>query len=1217
MRRWPQLLLQCCYFFAFCFAIWFIVSIDAQQIAPAQVPIAAAPAAQVLPQPIPVVPVAPPNVLPGQPVIGPQLTPFYAENLVPFGPEVGDHEVFPGMLNPGQMIDLHMFFPFYGGLYNYSIISVNGYIGFAHIFNQGPVLNVGVENTDWPRQPDPAMIAPWLCKQQITQEPQPGMRAGVFFRLVLRRSLFGRPPNELLNVAGVPLSSFFNQPANQACPGTPDSYIQCNQQSDLFLELMMQWLQEGVAGAVAFRADAALVVTWLNTASGISGRSDLGLGQLATYQAIWLTDQTARLSYVILNYDKLGFDADDFRFNSRNGRCQALFNGGNHTGTVPVDPTIPYKHSPKILARRSGVPHLARGRYMFRVDDVVRPGGCSNKTAGTYPMLIYPNIVNMLGETTVDVNALCLERSQTYILMIEQRETATCIVLNSAIARCFLPRVFDWGTKTVYFQTQQGNLNAQEDKAFVGYIYFVPPTIDPMRLDIGNTYDWFKNPIPFQMMPISWYPRNFTNPDYFNAEQIFQIANDAMYSVQLGLYVIGYREAQDNKVEQWYLNEWERMNEMFTYRFGYMKLAPLRPNDVTGMNLLPGYAEDGAQYNFIRYTETNASCPCVESQAKIDLGYVQGAGSFTTLDNRKFVFNEPGVFTLLHIPQTLTNPEVRIQIRLERYPNRRVDFGLFGRYISQADLVQPTNATVVTGIALEATGTDRVVVVARKDTRRYRYRTSVIVGNIIRYFDNMKLQKFKGVLVYVNNVEYGQAEVYVVLEAAQIGVRIRESYALDIARLPMYYESMGLLDIELSVPPRYGVQPSGERPFGATPFPTMFQFPPVSGLMRPNPEGQPGLLNVPLTLNEVNSANIVQQLVTSYRIPGGAGAGMQPAGLLAVGVPTENLFTTSQENYKKYDVFPEAAIKALPIYKTAERFESGPYRFIPKDGMMINQLLQTCRDLQLNPPLNPVPVQRQIVQQYGTSECPNNPAEIISNCGDSVPCLYDYTMLNSKTLGIEALNAWNNFVIDRTTGSRHYNSCGAIMIEYPAYMLKTPSLASGYLQDDIASFSCYQTHWIKGDYEYKCGLVADYQDPTRYTFQWNKGWQPWCRSREKDNMFQWLTAIFTTVGIIMMIAVVFLAFWCIKQKRRSESEEKIFRESTTFAPTISESYPSREKTVDGEVFHISRPRSPQTGTVLDRGRVYDTNPGPSRTSTPPSAELRSRRAGLMGFKTSV
>lgn len=32
--------------------------------------------------------------------------------------------------------------------------------------------------------------------------------------------------------------------------------------------------------------------------------------------------QTARLSYVILNYDRLGFDAADFRQNSRSGRCQ-------------------------------------------------------------------------------------------------------------------------------------------------------------------------------------------------------------------------------------------------------------------------------------------------------------------------------------------------------------------------------------------------------------------------------------------------------------------------------------------------------------------------------------------------------------------------------------------------------------------------------------------------------------------------------------------------------------------------------------------------------------------------------------------------------------------------------------------------------------------------------------------------------------------------------
>ena len=69
----------------------------------------------------------------------------------------------------------------------------------------------------------------------------------------------------------------------------------------------------------------------------------------------------------------------------------------------------------------------------------------------------------------------------------------------------------------------------------------------------------------------------------------------------------------------------------------------------------------------------------------------------------------------------------------------------------------------------------------------------------------MPVNAVSGVLIYVNNVERGQPEVYVVLEEAQIGLRIRESYAVDIDRMPMYQESMGMLDISLSVPPHYGV----------------------------------------------------------------------------------------------------------------------------------------------------------------------------------------------------------------------------------------------------------------------------------------------------------------------------------------------------------------------------------------------------------------------------
>lgn len=162
------------------------------------------------------------------------------------------------------------------------------------------------------------------------------------------------------------------------------------------------------------------------------------------------------------------------------------------------------------------------------------------------PMLIYPNIVNMLGEMTVDVNAICLDKSQTYILMIEQRQTATCTVLTSAIARCNLPKIYDWGTKTVYFQPQSGGAN--DEKAFVGYIYFVPPTLDPMRLDIGNVYDWFKNPLPYTTMPLVWYPRNFTNPEMSLHMDQVRMNDDSLYSVQLGLYVVAYREYKDDLV---------------------------------------------------------------------------------------------------------------------------------------------------------------------------------------------------------------------------------------------------------------------------------------------------------------------------------------------------------------------------------------------------------------------------------------------------------------------------------------------------------------------------------------------------------------------------------------------------------------------------------------------------------------------------------------------
>lgn len=58
--------------------------------------------------------------------------------------------------------------------------------------------------------------------------------------------------------------------------------------------------------------------------------------------------------------------------------------------------------------------------------------------------------------------------------------------------------------------------------------------------------------------------------------------------------------------------------------------------------------------------------------------------------------------------------------------------------------MQPSNVTVLTGIALDTSDSDRVHVILRKDTSRGRYRTTILVNDVIRYFDHMQLQRFRG-----------------------------------------------------------------------------------------------------------------------------------------------------------------------------------------------------------------------------------------------------------------------------------------------------------------------------------------------------------------------------------------------------------------------------------------------------------------------------------------
>lgn len=60
---------------------------------------------------------------------------------------------------------------------------------------------------------------------------------------------------------------------------------------------------------------------------------------------------------------------------------------------------------------------MVRGRYMFRVDDVVRPAGCSNKTGGTcrffIPLLF--NFENSLHDILAEEQLIIIQSFKFFI----------------------------------------------------------------------------------------------------------------------------------------------------------------------------------------------------------------------------------------------------------------------------------------------------------------------------------------------------------------------------------------------------------------------------------------------------------------------------------------------------------------------------------------------------------------------------------------------------------------------------------------------------------------------------------------------------------------------------------------------------------------------------------------------------------------------------------
>ncbi|PSN45001.1 hypothetical protein C0J52_11633 [Blattella germanica] len=257
--------------------------------------------------------------------------------------------------------------PFFGFRYNYTRLSMNGYLEFSdppEHYTYPLVFPV----KDWPKKNDPAFIGIFFSKCRIGMVRTDDIdqkKAGVYFRmerdLQARKDQFGVEMRERL-----------------------------------------KWdVREGVIGAETFDPKHAVVVTWKNMS--FAGGIDNSLYRTNTFQLVLATDEV--FTYAIFNYVNLMWSSHTEAggdTTTGEGGVPAFigFNGGNGTQSYEYKPYSQDSVLRDLVGRgwTNGFP----GRHIFRIDEKILVGNC-NKDICTF------DDVTVSG-TVVDSNrAICVQ----------------------------------------------------------------------------------------------------------------------------------------------------------------------------------------------------------------------------------------------------------------------------------------------------------------------------------------------------------------------------------------------------------------------------------------------------------------------------------------------------------------------------------------------------------------------------------------------------------------------------------------------------------------------------------------------------------------------------------------------------------------------------------------------------------------------------------------
>ncbi|XP_050672826.1 protein mesh isoform X1 [Leptidea sinapis] len=300
--------------------------------------------------------------------------------------------------------------PFFGFRFNYTRLSMNGYIYFSDPPDHY-TYPLSFPVRDWPTVNDPSFIGIFFSKCRIgSQRPEEPdqRRPGVYFRM--DRDLQTR-----------------------------------TDQLGVEMRERVTWdIREGVIGSETFFPKHAVTITWKNMS--FAGGIDNSLFMTNTFQMVLATDEV--FTYAIFNYLEINWSSHteaggDTTTGEGGVPAYIGFNAGNGTQSYEYKPYSQASVLRDLTGRgwANGFP----GRHIFRIDEKILMGTCNKDIDGAnLPLMFAPESGNMLGGTIVNITGPCFRPTDRITCRFDT-ESVVGVVVDDNRAICVQPRFWHNG----------------------------------------------------------------------------------------------------------------------------------------------------------------------------------------------------------------------------------------------------------------------------------------------------------------------------------------------------------------------------------------------------------------------------------------------------------------------------------------------------------------------------------------------------------------------------------------------------------------------------------------------------------------------------------------------------------------------------------------------------------------------------------------------------